>query len=342
MKDLWFSYGDREVLKGVNMDVKRGEAVILLGRNGAGKSTLLMHLNGLLRPERGKIIVDGEEVKYSRDFLKRLRKKVGFVFQNPDDQIIAPTVWQDVAFGPENLGIRDDEKIKEILKSLGLEGYENRLCSQLSGGEKKRVAIAGVLAMEPDYIVMDEPTSGVDGVGLREIVAIVEKLKGDGKGLVISTHDLDFARAVGDRFLILEGGRIIHDEDWIDYSLAEICGIRTWISGGEVVLVPHDSKIPDVEDFDFVAVMGESARKRLELDGIEADITSAVMERSFLRAVGGSRVLLICSRSMVEVVKRESRAYPVKITFSDIPVGENEGEGLYSWCRAGGSRTPNN
>ncbi|WP_048092805.1 ATP-binding cassette domain-containing protein [Geoglobus acetivorans] len=314
VRNLWFSYGDRDVLKGIDMVAEKGEVTILMGRNGAGKSTLLMHLNGLLRPDRGEIYVDGVEVKYDRKSLVALRKKIGFVFQNPDDQIVAPTVWQDVVFGPENVGIRDDGKIMSILKKLGLGGYENRLCSRLSGGEKKRVTIAGVLAMEPDYVVMDEPTAGVDGLGLKEIIEIVLEMKKEGRGLIISTHDYDFARAVGDRFLIMNEGRVIFDDVYIDHSIAERCGVRTWYNGGEVVIVPDNSCLPDPDEFDFVAVMGKSAREWLEREGVEPDITSAAMERAFLRAIGGSRIMLVCSESMIDVVKREAVNYPVKVT----------------------------
>ncbi len=341
VKDVWFSYRDKDVLKGVNMEFNKGEVAILLGRNGAGKSTLLMHLNGLLRPKKGEIIVDGESVSYDKRSLMELRKKVGFVFQNPDDQIVAPTVWQDVVFGPENLGKRDDKKIKEILRELGLEGYEERLCNTLSGGEKKRVTIAGVLAMEPDYVIMDEPTAGVDGIGLKEIVDIVLKLKKDGKGILISTHDLDFARSIGDRFLLLDDGKIILDDATIDYSIAERCGVRTWLSDGEVVLVPHDSAFPDVDEFDFIAVMGKSARERIQKEGIEPDINNAGMERSFLRAIGGARIMLVCSRSMIEVVKREAMNYPVRLCLYDVGVEEHEGQSIHNWSRSGGSGTYN-
>jgi len=336
LRDVWFSYNDREVLKGVSMEVRKEEVVILLGRNGAGKSTLLMHLNGLLRPEKGEVIVNGNPVRYDRKSLTKLRRLVGFVFQNPDDQIVAPTVWQDVVFGPENTGTRDDEKIREILRNLGLEGYENRLCNSLSGGEKKRVAIAGVLAMEPEYVVMDEPTAGVDGVGMKEIAFIVRELREEGKGMIISTHDLDFAKAVGDRFLILDGGMIIYNDAWIDYSLAERCGIRTWMSEGEVVLVPHDSCLPD-GDFDFVAVMGRSAKERLEKEGIEPDINTAGMERAFLRAIGGARVMLVCSRSMMDVVRREAATYPVRLRLYEREVDEYEREGVHN--RGGSGRS---
>jgi cobalt/nickel transport system ATP-binding protein len=319
--DLWFSYGRDPVLKGVDFRAERGEVTILLGRNGAGKSTLLMHLNGLLRPLKGEIYIDGMRVSHDKRSLMELRRKVGYVFQNPDDQIIAPTVWQDVAFGPKNLGLKNEDinrAVSEALKAVGLEGYENRLCNKLSGGEKKRVSIAGVLAMQPEYIIMDEPTAGLDGIGLKNMVELVEKLREDGRSLIISTHDLDFAVDVGDRFVILSEGRIAYEGGEIDYNLAEEYGIRLGAFGntGELVVIPHTCPIPEIQA-DFVAVMGRNARKRLEEEGIEADILTASLERSILRAISGSTVLLVCSQEMLDVVRREAQNFPLKLSILD-------------------------
>jgi cobalt/nickel transport system ATP-binding protein len=317
-RDLWFAYSNNTVLKGVNFRAQKGEVTILLGKNGAGKSTLLMHLNGLLKPLKGEVWVDGAKVRYDKQSLMELRRKVGFVFQNPDDQIIAPTVWQDVAFGPKNLGIEDDRIVEEALKAVGLEGYENRLCNGLSGGEKKRVAIAGVLAMKPEYIIMDEPTAGLDGVGLKSMVELVEKLRREGKTLIISTHDLDFATEIGDKFVMLSDGRIVYEGDSIDYSLAEECGIRLGIFGRrrELVVIPHTSPIPELHP-DFVAVMGRNARQKLEDEGLEADILTASLERSILRAISGNTVLLVCSQEMLDVVRREALNFPIKLRIVD-------------------------
>jgi len=175
--DLHFWYGNFEILKEVNFKAERGRVTVLMGRNGAGKTTLLKHLNGLLKPNSGKVIVDGKELKYDRKSLLEVRKKVFYVFQNPDDQILSPTVWQDVAFGPRNLGVNGEtleRVVRGALEAVGLSGYEKRLCSTLSGGEKRKLAIASALAMNPDYYVMDEPSANVDGEGLRMIVEVIE------------------------------------------------------------------------------------------------------------------------------------------------------------------------
>jgi len=308
-RDLWFSYGDREVLKGVNFKANRGKVTILLGRNGAGKTTLLMHLNGLLKPARGEVWIDGIKVKYDRKSLLEIRKKVGFVFQNPDDQIIAPTVWQDVVFGPKNAEM-SDKFAKKAIKYLELEGYENRLCNSLSGGEKRRVVIAGILAMNPDYIIMDEPTAGLDGFGLRSVVEIIEELKEGGKTFVISTHDLDFAKAVGERFVYMDCGKIVHESDRIDLTIANRYGLRMGNVRGRLVVVPHNVEIPEI-DTDFIAAMGIKAKERAFKEGLDVDIVDAVLERSILRAVEGHTVLLICSAEMMSVVEREAKKFPI-------------------------------
>ena len=163
-KDITYEYPDgTKALEDVNFNVEEGKIVALLGPNGAGKSTLFLHFNGILRPSFGDIIIDGEPVNYNKKDLMRIRQKVGIVFQNPDDQLFAPTVLEDVAFGPMNMGLSKEEvdnRVKEALIRVGMEGFEKKPPHHLSGGQKKRVAIAGILAMKPKIMVLDEPTSG--------------------------------------------------------------------------------------------------------------------------------------------------------------------------------------
>ena len=226
--DLHFGYGDHEVLEGVDFTAEAGEITVLLGRNGAGKSTLLKHLNGLLEPDSGQVIVGGTPVEYDTDSLRDLRTRVGFVFQDPRDQLIAPTVRQDVSFGPKNIGTLSETNIDAALAHVGLQGYDDRLCHSLSNGEKKRVALAGVLAMDPEYIVMDEPTAGLDGDGTGRIVSLVDSLSDRGITLVISTHHVGFAREVGDTFVVLADGEIAHRGPTIDRETAAAYGLRTY------------------------------------------------------------------------------------------------------------------
>lgn len=172
--------------------------------------------------------------------------------------------------------------------------------------------------MQPDYIIMDEPTTGLDGIGLKNMVDLVEKLRKEGRSLIISTHDLDFAIDVGDRFVILSEGRIVYEGEEIDYSLAAQHGIRLGAFGrtGELVVVPHTCPIPEIQP-DFVAVMGKNARKKLEDEGIEADILTASLERSILRVIGGSKVMLVCSQEMLDVVRREAQNFPIRLSILD-------------------------
>ncbi|MEM0214898.1 MAG: ATP-binding cassette domain-containing protein [Archaeoglobaceae archaeon] len=238
--DLWFSYADREVLKGVNFRAKRGEVTVLMGKNGAGKTTLLLHLNGLLKPKKGEVRIDGSKIEYNKKSLLELRKRVSIVFQNPDEQIIAPTVWQEVAFGPANAGIAL-EKVEEALKLVGLEGYEKRLCSQLSGGEKKRLSIADAIAMDPEFVILDEPTAGLDQLGFDAMIELIEKLRNAGKGIIIATHDFDLAKRVGDRFYYLEDGRIVYEGESLNFELARKIGIRTF--GFGKLIISENEKI---------------------------------------------------------------------------------------------------
>ncbi|MEM0302188.1 MAG: ATP-binding cassette domain-containing protein [Archaeoglobaceae archaeon] len=238
--DLWFSYADREVLKGVNFRAKRGEVTVLMGKNGAGKTTLLLHLNGLLKPKKGEVRIDGSRIEYNKKSLLELRKRVSIVFQNPDEQIIAPTVWQEVAFGPANVGIAL-EKVEEALKLVGLEGYEKRLCSQLSGGEKKRLSIADAIAMDPEFVILDEPTAGLDQLGFDAMIELIEKLRNAGKGIIIATHDFDLAKRVGDRFYYLEDGRIVYEGESLNFELARKIGIRTF--GFGKLIISENEKI---------------------------------------------------------------------------------------------------
>ena len=157
VRNLKYAYNSEyQALKGVSLRVKQGEMVALLGKNGAGKSTLFLHLNGIYEPDEGQVFIDGEELKYDKKSLLKFRQKVGIVFQNPDDQIFAPTVEEDVAFGPLNLGLSMEEvqdRVEYALSRVGMSGYEKKAPHHLSGGQKKRVAIAGILAMKPVQVI---------------------------------------------------------------------------------------------------------------------------------------------------------------------------------------------
>jgi len=215
-RDVRYRYpGSRDAIKGISFHMRRGEKIALVGPNGAGKSTLLQMFNGMIRPTSGTMLFDNEPIRYDTPSLRQLRKRVGFVLQNADRQIIAPTVYQDVAFGPANLGY-DDEAVRQAvalaLRQVGLTGFERRPPHHLSGGEKKRVAIAGVLAMDPDVLVFDEPTSGLDPSGSEDLMELLDELNHEGKTIVISTHDVGLAYPWADRAILLADGQIIRED----------------------------------------------------------------------------------------------------------------------------------
>ena len=310
-----YTYSDGTIaLKNVNLSIDEGETVVLLGPNGSGKTTLLLILSCLLQPQSGILKIRGKKV--NKKNLDEVRRHVGIVLQNPDDQVIAPIVYDDIAFGLRNLGYDEEfvaRRVDEILKTMNLEELKYKNPDYLSGGQKKKVAIAGILAMDPEIIIMDEPTAGLDGIGFKMMCEVVEKLKN--KTLIIATHDMDFAEVVGNRYVYIKDGRIVHESEEIDYQLSNKLGIRSFLRG-KIVLTPHDSEIPEI-DYDFIAAMGNKAKDRLSREKIDVDITSAVLDRSILRALEGNTVLLVCSREMMDVVRREVSKFPISFEILD-------------------------
>jgi cobalt/nickel transport system ATP-binding protein len=196
-------------LKGLSVRVERHAKLAIIGPNGAGKSTLFLCLNGIYRPQRGAIRLEGAAVAYHRNALRDWRRRVGLLFQDPDDQVVAPGVLQDVAFGPLNLGLDGGAarlRAEQALTSLGLEALADSATHELSYGQKRMVALAGVLAMRPDVILLDEPTSGLDPVGKRRALAVLNQLHAAGATLVMSTHDMDLAHAWADDVAVVKDG----------------------------------------------------------------------------------------------------------------------------------------
>ena len=213
IEELAFAYPDgNQALFGVNLKISKGERVALLGPNGAGKTTLVMHLNGILSTLHGKVFVAGKLVdSKDKEGLKQIRSKVGIVFQDPDDQLFMPTVGQDVAFGPYNMGLRDaelDEVVTQALSMVGMLEYKDRPPHHLSFGQRRRVAVATVLAMKPEILVLDEPSSNLDPASRRELAEILRSLD---ITIIMVTHDLPYAYELCERSLILSGGIIAAD-----------------------------------------------------------------------------------------------------------------------------------
>ena len=218
ISDLKYRYPDgTKALRGVSFRVLPGECVALLGPNGSGKSTLLLHLNGLLPGKLsgdGAVKIFGEAI--SQNNLQSVRREVGLVFQDPDDQLFCPTVAEDVAFGPQQLGLAEPEiagRVTKCLAQVGLAGFEHRATHHLSHGEKRRACVAGVLACEPRILVLDEPTSDLDPRGRREFKALLRQLPG---AKIIATHDLELAVELCARSIILDRGQIVADGRTVD------------------------------------------------------------------------------------------------------------------------------
>ena len=217
-RDLTFRYTTAEgvaptVLDQVNLDIEAGSFVAILGHNGSGKSTFAKHLNAILLPTAGKVYVDGMDTT-DEDKLLDIRRTVGMVFQNPDNQIVASVVEEDVAFAPENLGVPSEEirrRVDEALEAVGMTEYARHAPHLLSGGQKQRVAIAGVLAMRPRCIVLDEPTAMLDPVGRREVLDTVCRLQRElGMTVVLITHHMDEA-ARAQRLVVMDNGHVVMD-----------------------------------------------------------------------------------------------------------------------------------
>ncbi|MCQ1534261.1 ATP-binding cassette domain-containing protein [Methanosarcina sp. KYL-1] len=197
-------------LDSISLKVYRGERIAVLGANGAGKSTLFKHLNGILRPLSGEVLVRGEKI--TKKNVRTCRETVGIVFQDPDDQVLAPSVEEDVAFGPINMGLPREEveaRVKEALEMVGLSGFEERAPHHLSGGQKKLVAIAGILAMRPEVIVLDEPTAGLDPLSSARILDLIMKMNRElGITMLLSTHDVDVVPYFAEKVFVLHHGKL--------------------------------------------------------------------------------------------------------------------------------------
>ena len=251
--DVHYAYPDGcEALKGISFRIDHGEHVALVGTNGAGKSTLLLHTNGLLLPDRGRISVGG--IAITRKTLPRIRQTVGLVFQEPDNQLFMPTVEEDVAFGPANMGLTREEiaqRVTQALEAVGAESLRHASPHRLSGGQKKSVSIATVLSMEPSILVMDEPTSNLDPHARRQIIELLSRFD---HTMLVATHDMDMIPELCPRTIVMKDGRIVADGRTIqifgDRTLVAACGLeppcRMRTTNGDAA--PTDipaSEIPD-------------------------------------------------------------------------------------------------
>ncbi|MBF0360343.1 MAG: energy-coupling factor ABC transporter ATP-binding protein [Oligoflexia bacterium] len=212
--NLSYAYSDgKKALEDVNIKFLRGSRSVVLGANGAGKSTLFLLLNGLYRPTSGKIFFDGEELVYSTKFLRKLRSRVGVLFQDPDTQLILGSLREDISFGPMNLGLERkvvEERVERALIATRLEKYADSAVHSLSYGQKRRAGIAGLLAMDPEVLILDEPTAGLDKRSQQELFDLLKELIDQrGISVILSTHDIDLAYSWADYLYLIDSGRVV-------------------------------------------------------------------------------------------------------------------------------------
>lgn len=232
--ELEYSYeDDRQALRGVSVSFHSGERTAVMGSNGAGKSTFFLLCNGVLEPRRGEVIFGGKPVGHKKAERMELRRRVGIVFQEADTQILAPTVEAEISFGPMNLGLSKEEVRRQVdgaVAEMELENFRDRAPHALSGGEKKRVTIADILAMEPQLILLDEPASSLDPKGSENLETTLKELSVRGIALAVATHDVDFAWRWAERILIFHEGKILADgrpqEIFSQKELVEQAGLR--------------------------------------------------------------------------------------------------------------------
>lgn len=238
VKDLVYKYSKEQgddnlcpAIDHVSIEISRGEYIAIAGSNGSGKSTLARCLNGLLLPTEGEILVDGMDTS-DDECIWDIRKKIGMVFQNPDNQIVSSMVEDEVAFGPENIGVENPELRKRVdnaLKAVGMYEYRNREAHKLSGGQKQRIAIAGAVAMRPDCIVLDEPTAMLDPKGRSQVMKVIRELNEQGITIILITHFMEEV-AEADRVLVMKSGKLLRDsapEDvFADTKLIELAGLE--------------------------------------------------------------------------------------------------------------------
>ncbi|WP_457755624.1 energy-coupling factor ABC transporter ATP-binding protein [Thermodesulfatator indicus] len=224
IRNLHFGYPTRPIFKDFNFSLSPGEKIGLMGPNGAGKTTLLRLIVGLLKPERGEIIYNGRVCQSEKDF-RLLRREVSLVFQDPDDQLFCPTVAEDIAFGPLNLGVPREKVpklVKQVLELLGLQGFEKRITYRLSGGEKRLVALGTVLAMDPQVLLLDEPTGDLDPQNIERLIKILNKLPA---AKLIVSHDLEFLKATTEKIYWLEEGNLSLYYDVSSYKSSRLISL---------------------------------------------------------------------------------------------------------------------
>ena len=213
-ENLSYSYeeNDRKALDGLSVRIGRGRKVAFMGGNGSGKSTFFLCLNGILRPDEGRVLIDGERVSYTRKGLLDVRKKVGIVFQEPDNQLFSASVFQEISFGILNLGVDEEtarREVERVIRELEITPFQNRPAHALSGGQKKQVAIADILVMHPEIMILDEPASALDAAHTKKVHELIRGLTEQGITVLMSLHDIDYAWAWADEIVLMHEGKVM-------------------------------------------------------------------------------------------------------------------------------------
>ena len=217
-RGLYYSYEDNDfpALSGVSLKIKKGKKIAFVGANGSGKSTFFLCCNGIIKPDKGMMLLNGRPVDYSKKGLLDLRKKVGIVFQDPDNQLFSASVYQEISFGPMNLGLPEykvREDVEQVMEELNIIPFCQRPAHALSGGQKKQVSVADVLVMHPDIVILDEPAAALDAKHADMMNRIVERMSGDGITVLMSTHDIDYALSWADEIVLMHEGKILMKGD---------------------------------------------------------------------------------------------------------------------------------
>lgn len=337
-RNLSYAYSSKKNVKsldGVSISIREGVRTAILGPNGAGKSTLFYSLNGILKPEEGEVLFKGVPLDYSRDALRDLRSSVCVVVQNPDEQIFSSTVEEDVAFGPLNMGLPREEIEKRIVDSLSKVGMlenRHRPTIHLSYGQRKRIALAGALAVDPDILILDEPTAGLDPRMSAEMIELIDALVDSGKTVILSTHDIDMAYAWAEDVHVISHGKHVYSGDpdgfFSDEKAVLSAGlVRPRIAklhdslglGGSIprtasqllactdgptgkIQVRSTEDGPCEADGRSIGVYGPSARNTLAEWGVEADIAYDAVESACRIALSGEDVLVYAGPEAVDRV----------------------------------------
>ncbi|MHA1596601.1 MAG: energy-coupling factor ABC transporter ATP-binding protein [Candidatus Asgardarchaeia archaeon] len=268
VNDVWYKYGDGTIaLRGVSVEVREGEMMALMGPTGAGKTTLAKHMNGLLKPNKGYVVVDGMDTR--EHSVAEIARKVGYVFQNPDNFLFAETVEEELYFTLKNLGFPSHEfqsRITNTLRRLNIEKLRNRSPFSLSGGERRRVALAAVLCAEPQYLILDEPTVGQDFIEKNRLFSILKDIEGEGKSVLVITHDIEFVCERMKKVAIISEGRILKvgrtKEVFSDTELIERAGLippritKLFIELSKFIEVPSDLVSVDEAIVEILKLIG--------------------------------------------------------------------------------------